>query len=215
MVSPYLDEKEILKMLEERVPMVLVGYRAEDPRLDFVDSDNVNAAILAVDHLVKLGHKKIACITGEVKMSHNAADRLAGFLQAMKNHGLPVPTPYIVEGNFRKESGSAAMKNLLALPNRPTAVFVCNDTMAFSAIEAMEKAGLKAGKDIAIVGFDDVAEASLPLYSLTTLHQDFVGMGMEATRLLMEKIKRPQNWKPRQLLVPAQLVIRQSCGAKN
>ena len=214
MVSPYLSESELLKIINNRIPFVLIGYRTDDPGVDFVDSDNLQAATLVVDHLAGLGHKKIACIAGQVTTSRNAADRLAGFKKAMAKWGLAVPEDSIVEGDFLKKSGTEAMKKLLALRDRPTAVFASNDLMALGAWDAIEEAGLTVGKDIALVGFDDIAEAFAPPYSLTTVQQDYRTISMQATNLLIEKIQHPDNWEPRQILVPTQLVIRQSCGSK-
>ena len=214
MVSPYLEEKDVLEMMDQRVPVVLIGYRTEDPRMDYVDSDNVGAAIQVVDHFVKLGHQKIAFISGQTNTSRNASDRLNGFQQAMKKHGLAVPDNYIVNGNFLRESGAEGMKKLLALSQRPTAVFASNDLMALGAWDVAEEAGLSVGADIAIVGFDDITEAFTPPYSLTTIRQDYRTISVKATQMLLEKIRKPDHEKPRQVLVPTQLVVRQSCGSK-
>lgn len=214
MISPYLEEKDIVQMMRSRAPIVLVGYRTESTTVDLVDSDNIKAGVQVVDHLVNLGHRKIACISGQIKTSRNAADRLLGYRQGMKKHGWPIPEEYIVEGNFLRESGFAAMEKLLALPERPTAVFAANDLMAMGAWDAIEKAKLVVGKDVALVGFDDIAEAATPNYSLTTMRQDYHTISVEATRMLIEKIQKPDGWKPRQIFVPAQLIARKSCGSK-
>lgn len=212
MVSPYLEEKDVVQMASGRVPVVLVGYRTEDLGVDYVDSDNVAASLEVVDHFVKLGHRRIACIAGQVKTSRNAADRLEGFREGMKRHKLAVPEGYVVEGDFLKKSGHDAMKQLLALKERPTAVFACNDLMALGAWDAAQEEGLTVGKDLALVGFDDIAEAFAPPYSLSTVRQDYRTISVEASRILIAKIQDPEHWKPRQLLVPAQLVVRQSSG---
>jgi LacI family transcriptional regulator len=214
MVSPYLEEKDVLHMLDRRIPIVLIGYRTDDPRVDFVDSDNVNAAALVVDHFISLGHKKIACIAGPYMTSRNAADRLNGFKRSLENHGLPLPEEYVTGGDFLRESGAEAMKKLLSLPEKPTAVFCTNDLMALGAWDAAGKAGLEVGKDVALVGFDDIAEASNAPYSLTTVRQEYRSMSVVATRMLIEKIQEPNHWKTQQILVPAELVIRHSCGSK-
>jgi DNA-binding LacI/PurR family transcriptional regulator len=214
MVSPYLEEKEVAQLMENRVPVVLIGYRTMNPHLDFVDSDNMQAAGMVVDHLVKLGHKKIAIITGQQKTSRNASDRLSGFKLAMHRHGLVVPDDYIMEGDFLTESGEVCMKRLLGLADRPTAVFACNDLMALGALKAMEKAKVKVGKEIALVGFDDILEASTHPVSLTTVRQDYRTISVEAARILLQKIQTPEHWHTRQMLVPTQLVVRTSCGSK-
>jgi LacI family transcriptional regulator len=126
-----------------------------------------------------------------------------------------VPEGYLGEGDFLKKSGSEAMKKFLALHERPTAVFASNDLMALGAWDAIEEAGLTVGKDIALVGFDDITEAFTPPYSLTTVRQDFRTISVEAARLLIDKIQSGGNWTPKQMLVPTQLITRQSCGAKS
>jgi LacI family transcriptional regulator len=214
MVSPYLEEPDVLQMMDQKVPVVLIGYRTESDKMDFVDSDNIQASVSVVDHLVKLGHKKIAFISGQSKTSRNATDRLKGFKLAMEKHGLALPEDYLVEGDFLRASGEEAMKKLLALPDRPSAVFASNDLMALGAWDVAEDAGLTVGGDIAIVGFDDITEAFTPPYSLTTVRQDYRAISVEATRMLLDKIHAGSQWKPKQVLVPTQLVVRQSCGSK-
>ena len=210
MVSPYLEEKDVLQMMDHRIPIVLIGYRTDDPGIDFVDSDNAQAVEQAVEYLVKLGHKKIACISGPSEISRNAADRKLGFKQAVQKNGLSAPEEYVIEGNFLRESGGEAMKKLLFLPNRPTAVFVSNDLMALGAWDVIVENGLTVGEDISLVGFDDIPEASTAPYSLTTIKQDYRTISMEATKVLIEKIQHPDEWKPRQILIPTQLIMRQS-----
>ncbi|HJT24228.1 MAG TPA: LacI family DNA-binding transcriptional regulator [bacterium] len=214
LVSPYLEEKDVLRMMNQRIPMVLIGYRTNDPGVDFVDSDNKGAAVQMVDYLVGLGHKKIACIAGQVKTSRNAADRLEGFKEACLKHGLALADDYIAEGDFLKPSGAQAMRKLMALADRPTAVFASNDLMGLGAWDAAEEMGLTVGKDVALVGFDDITESNAPPYSLTTVRQDYRTMSVEATRMLIDKIGHPDNWKPKQVLVPTQLVVRQSSGSQ-
>ncbi len=214
LVSPILSEKDILHITENKVPIVLIGHRTESPDIDFVDCDNLNASAQMVDYLVGLGHKKIAFIAGPVKMSSDAMDRLTGYKNAMKKHGLNIPENYIVEGSFTRVSGTAAAKKLLALSDRPTAIFSSDDLMALATWDEIEKAGLKVGKDIALVGFDDIAEASKPPYSLTTMKQDFRGLSVEATKILIEKIHHLDTWKTRQVFMPTLLVVRESSGVK-
>jgi LacI family transcriptional regulator len=214
MVSPYLKEEEMRQLKDFQVPLVLVGCRVNDPSVDYVDCDNARAVVELVDHLVKGGHPKIACITGEVEISANAADRLREFQQAMNRHGLPVPDNYVAGGDFSKGSGAKAMKKLLALKDRPTAVFASNDLMALGAWDTIAEEGLSVGKDIALVGFDDIPQASIPPYSLTTIKQDYREISTQAARLLIEKIENPSDWKTHQVLVPTQLIVRQSSGAK-
>lgn len=212
LVSPYLREEEIPSVKNFGVPVVLIGCRMAEGDLDYVDCDNQKGVQEVVDHLVKLRHKKIACITGEVEISRDAADRLAVFRQAMEKHGLAVPESYVVGGDFSEGSGGRAMDRLLALPDRPTAVFASNDWMAVGAWKSLEKAGLTPGKEMALVGFDDIPCAGRSPYFLTTVRQDYSAIGVRAARLLIEKIG-VQNWNARHILLPTQLVVRRSCGS--
>ncbi len=104
------------------------------------------------------------------------------------------------------------MQKLLAMPMRPTAVFACNDEMALGAWQALQEAGLTVGKDMALVGFDDVLEASKAPYSLTTVRQDWMNMGVKGVRILMDKIRQTGHGESQQVLVPGKLVVRGSSG---
>ncbi len=214
-VSPYLNEAEVQAMVGARLPFVLISYRIDDSRIDFVDSDNIGAARLAVNHLVKLGRKKIAVINGIVATSRNAVDRWTGFQEAMKAQGRPLPEAYVKYGRFNVESGEICAEELLSLPDPPDAIFATNDYMAMGVVNVMRKRGMIPGQEVAVVGFDDIAEAASPSYSLTTIRQDFLGISSEAATLLINKIKQQNhNWEPQHLLIPTQLVVRTSCGSK-
>ena len=119
---------------------------------------------------------------------------------------------YIVEGDFTKVNGAAAAEKLLALKDHPTAIFCCDDLMALGAWDVIEKKGLKVGKDISLAGFDDIEEASIAPYSLTTMRQDFNELSTQAVGLLLKKIKNSDDWKPQHILLPTQLIVRRSTG---
>ncbi len=212
MIAPYLEEKDLLLLAESGVPITLIGYRSQNKAISFVDSDNINAASAVVSHLFKLGHTHISCITGPTETSPNAADRLEGYRQAMVRHQLKIPGSYVIGGDFVRQTGKEAMQKLLALPMRPTAVFACNDEMALGAWHALQEAGLTVGKDMALVGFDDMFEASKAPYSLTTVRQDWMNMGVKGVRILMDKIRQKGHGESQQVLVPGKLVVRGSCG---
>jgi LacI family transcriptional regulator len=214
LVSPYLKEEELLQIKNYPIPVVLVGSHLHDPQIDFVDSDNPRAVAEVVDHLKKLGHRKIACITGEIEISGDAAERLEEFQNTMARRRLALPDAYLTRGDFSKESGYKAMKKLLNLEERPTAVFASNDLMALGAWDALKEEGLMVGKEMALVGFDDIPAASQGPYSLTTVRQDFQAISTQAANLLIEKMKNPNQWKSRQIRVPTQLVVRHSTDPK-
>jgi len=214
LVSPYLTKDQLLQVKNYPVPVVLIGCHVDDAQMDFVDSDNRKGVGEVVKYLAGLGHRKIACITGETAISTDAAERLEEFKAAMKQRRLEVPQEFITGGDFGKESGHKAMKKLLQLKDRPTAVFASNDLMALGAWSAALEEGLTVGKDIALVGFDDIPLASNAPYSLTTVKQDFRAISTQATGLLIEKMRKPGEWKSRQVRVPTRLIQRASSGVR-
>ncbi|MEW9570319.1 LacI family DNA-binding transcriptional regulator [Rhodanobacter sp. Si-c] len=145
------------------------------------------AAAAMVDHLVSLGHRRIAHILGDPK--HGAGIwRLAGFRDGLRRAGLEEDPAYMVQGRFSFESGVAAMRQLLALPQRPTAIFAADDDMAVGAIWAAAEAGMSVPGDVSICGFDDTTIATQVWPPLTTIHQPVREMGRRATEELLLRV---------------------------
>ena len=175
-----------------------------------MDVDNVSAAVKATRHLISLGYKRIAHITGNLD-STVTLDRLQGYKTAMLNAGLAIDESLIVEGDFSEGSGYAAMKKLL--PLKPDAIFAASDIMAVGAIRAMREAGLRVPEDVAMVGFDDVPVAGQINVQLTTIKQPITRFGMKAVDLLIDLIEN--GTKPaRRIILDTELIIRDSCGSK-
>jgi len=206
------DDLEIQRLLESETPVITIDLEVAGGRSSYVTSDNLGGARLAVRHLHSLGHTKIATIAGPQRMKPGA-DRLIGYRTELHALGLPSIPGYEQEGDFYLESGEAAMRTLLALPEPPTAVFAAADMMAAGAIRAVDAAGLRVPDDIALVGFDDIQIAPMLSPALTTIRQDKVGLGMAAARSLIELIERPEELNPPVLTLPVELVVRASCGA--
>jgi LacI family transcriptional regulator len=145
------------------------------------------AAAAMVDHLVSLGHRRIAHILGDPE--HGAGIwRLAGYRDGLRRAGLEEDPAYMVQGRFSFESGVAAMRQLLALPHRPTAIFAADDDMAVGAIWAAAEAGVSIPHDISVCGFDDTTIATQVWPPLTTIHQPVREMGGRATRELLLRV---------------------------
>ena len=205
------DEPELQKLLASRTPVVAVDLALAGPRASHVASDNLGGARLAVRHLHGLGHIRIATIVG---LAHTkpAADRLLGYRAELQELGLETRPGYEAPGDFYVESGEAAMRGLLSLPERPTAVFAASDMMAVGAIKAVEDAGLRCPEDIAVVGFDDIQLAELVSPALTTIRQDKRALGVAAARSLVQLIDDTAT-APHVSVLPVELVVRHSCGA--
>ena len=207
LASTRLEDPLIGWMLEEHIPFVLIS-RHPDPRVTYVDADNIQGARMAVDYLIRQGHTRVATITGPLDMAPGQ-DRLEGYRRAMQAHRLPVHEAWIVEGDFTEEGGMAAMQQLLALPDaeRPTAVFVASDTMAMGALKAVKDAGLHVPQDITLVGFDDLPQTAYLDPPLTTVRQPIPRLGETAVHLLLELLQYGPE-RVQRVVLPTELVIR-------
>ncbi|GAB2959691.1 LacI family DNA-binding transcriptional regulator [Saccharothrix stipae] len=201
------DAPAFAAFAQSGLPCVAVDVAVDGPRATYVTSDNVGGAAMAVRHLVDTGHRRIATITGP-RTNRPAADRLDGFRAAMGEAGLAVPPEYVVEGDFYRPSGQAAMRSLIALPEPPTAVFCASDEMAVGALLAARHAGLRVPDELAVVGFDDIELAALVDPPLTTLAQDKAGIGVAAARAVLTMVHGGD--KPSPAFLPTRLVVRAS-----
>jgi LacI family transcriptional regulator len=173
--------------------------------------DNVAGSGRITRHLLNLGHKRIAYLGGMHSMVVRQ-DRYRGFSEAMANAGRAVDPALNVESMPTRDGGFGAMGAALALTDRPTAVVCYNDVVAIGAMLAAARRGLVVGRDIAIVGFDDTSEARHVSPALTTIAVDAVGLGERAATMLLERIT-DRSIAPATHVGPAELVIRESCGA--
>ncbi len=208
-----------LRWLHERAfPFVLLGHQPNLPDLNTVTADNEGGAAMAAQHLMWLGYERIAMITGN--HAHGAAmDRRAGFLNALREARMHCPDEYIVESDFSEHGGHLAMQILLATQPRPQAVFCSSDMTAIGACQAVREAGLCIPDDIAIVGYDDIPMARTVDPPLTTVRQPIEEIGYTATSTLIDiletQLAHPgRSLSPQHLMLPTELVVRESCGQK-
>jgi len=206
------DDPEVKRLLESQIPVIAVDLDIAGEHASYVASDNVGGARVAVRYLHSLGHRRIATIAGP-QDTKPGADRLLGYRAELQTLGIETPAGYVQVGDFYSESGEAAMRTLLELPEPPTAVFAAADLMAVGAIKAASDAGLEVPGDLAVVGFDDIQLAGLLNPSLTTIRQDKPGLGLAAARALVEQIENPQITPPA-LTLPIELVVRESSGGQ-
>jgi LacI family transcriptional regulator len=202
---------EIANLSRAGIPIVLAIRRIEGVRLSCVLSDNFGGAYQATRHLIGLGHRQIAFLGGRALTSVRA-DRVAGYCRALAEANLAVDPALSVESMPTKFGGLAAFAAAYALPQRPSAAVCFNDVVAIGAILAAQQRGLSVGRDIAIVGFDDIAEAALMSPALSSVAVDGLGLGDRAAGLLLDSI-RSGDRQPEHFVGQARLVVRQSCGA--
>ena len=195
-------------MLNLGIPIALVGMHHEG--CASVAIDDVAGARTATQHLVNQGHKQIALMSGRSDDPFNFSvpqDRRLGFMQVLAENRLEWIPSREVHGDFTMHAGARAMDELLARPNRPTAIFCESDEMAIGAMQAVRRHGLKVPDDMSIIGFDghEMAEFS----DLTTIEQPVQLMGELAASAIMEKLRRPSAELP-SITLPTTLIVRNS-----
>lgn len=174
--------------------------------------DERYGARLAVEHLARLGHRRIAFINGPQGWDASA-DRLVGYQDALARLGVPFDPALVAEGTWEVQSGYPAAKKFLALPERPTAIFAANDLMALGAIYAIQESGLRVPEDIALVGYDDREIASISRPTITTVSLPCYEMGQTSAQLLLKRLDNPTETEE-PIRVRGKLIIRESCGAE-
>lgn len=205
-----LDDGLIPRLLEDGIPFITVGRHPVDS-VDYVDVDNVGGARMAIEHLLRLGHRRVGTITGPLSMTP-AQDRLDGFRSVMVAHRLPLSERLVAEGDFTEAGGRAAMTRLLE--EEPTAVFAASDSMAIGAIKAIRNANLRVPEDISVVGFDDVPSAVSIEPELTTVRQPIERLGQLAVEILISRIEEKGHdaVTTQRIVLPTELVVRKSCA---
>ena len=201
-------EEEFESMLSLGIPVALVGMHHKD--CASVAIDDVAAARTATQHLVNQGHRNIALMSGHPDDPFDFSvpqDRRKGFLQVLTENGIDWDPAHEVHGGFTMNTAARAMDDLLARPNRPTAIFCESDEMAFGVMQAIRRHGLLCPDDISIIGFDghEMAEFS----ELTTIEQPVQLMGEMAAWSIMERLRKPAK-EPSSLIVPTTLIVRNS-----
>lgn len=209
--GPRSDDTHLIELHSDGFPLVLHG-QLPGHDIPFVDVDNVQGSRTAVEHLLALGHRRIAMITNAPLAYISSQQRLEGYCNTLADNGLPCEEQLIREGNFDEESGQAAMEALLALEERPTAVFAASDMVAMGALRAIHNHGLRVPQDIALVGFDDISAARFVTPPLTTIHVPTFGLGWSAAEMLIRIIEQITPLES-QVLLNTELTVRQSCGA--
>jgi LacI family transcriptional regulator len=205
--GPRTDDSELVGLVNDGFPIILQGSLPELPAPS-VDVDNRAGARTAVEHLLALGHRRIGCITNAPLAYTAAADRLAGYRDALAAAGQPDDAGLVVQGAFDADSGRAAMEALLMSAPDLTAVFVASDVVAFGALRALREAGRRVPDDISVVGFDDIPLARHFDPPLTTIRLPARALGAAAGRELVERLAGRAGIGRR--LLATELIVRDS-----
>ncbi|MBI4231743.1 LacI family DNA-binding transcriptional regulator [Candidatus Peregrinibacteria bacterium] len=214
------ENSELIRNITSRIPVILVDRYVKDVEADYVGYDNLGGAHEAVEHLIKLGHKRIGCIVGP--KSTAALERLEGYKKALKQYGIAYdeelvrwfehPTKY--QHAVTKPEGYYCARELIRKNNPPTGIFAVNDTEAIAVMKALDEERLRVPKDIAVVGYEDMRIASHLSVSLTTVRQDLTKMGAGVAEIFLKRMSGECTNEAIKVIIPNHLVVRESCGSQ-
>lgn len=208
LVSAYSQDPIVAKAMEWDVPCVLVNRSADNGNHLFVGADDCYGAQLATNHLITLGHRKVAHISG-LMYTNTGVERLRGYRLALNEHKLPFRSEYVVEATYDEKGGYNAMCRLLELPDPPTAVFTANDDIAMGAMEAIGQYGKKIPDALSLIGFNDLWISKKLSPPLSSVHVPLYDMGYVAATRLIDQIFGKDDGERRILFKP-ELMVRAS-----
>jgi LacI family transcriptional regulator len=208
LLSPGSFHKQIIESLNMGgVPFVSTARIAAEPTMTYVDVDNFAGASMLMEHLISLGHRRIAFIGKPTLQS--SQDRLSAYQAALEQAGIPYESELaLVTDTSSVESGHAYTLHLLQSKWPPTAIFLANDVMAIGAINAAHESGLRVPEDISIVGFDDIPFSNYTNPPLTTVHQPAYEKGVRAAELLINLLETQEIQES--VILPMQMIVRKS-----
>jgi LacI family transcriptional regulator len=243
-ILPGPSSRHVVRLHKHGFPVVMIDDQELPGELPWIGADNRHGAYEAVCHLLHLGHRRIAHIQGPMKHLCSR-ERYQGYCEALEEAGLKVDPEFVLEGDFMPNGGRSAASKLFALPveRRPTAIFAASDPMAYGVLAAAEEYGLHIPRDIALVGFDDIASSAHVRPALTTVRQPFYEMGQHGIKLLLSMLNTPRvptrsdlamngflssfslaseigakengstDGSPIRIQLPTSLIVRASCGS--
>jgi LacI family transcriptional regulator len=211
-MAPDVDAAQAIHDVAFGFPVVVLDPGLGVTACDTISIANQDGAHAAVRHLVGLGHRRIATVTGPASNA-DARQRLSGYRMALEEVGAPQDRCLEIEGDFTEPSGYRAVRALLGITPRPTAAFFGNDYMAIGALSALAEAGVRVPEDLAVVGFDDIAMARFVTPALSTVRVDLIELGSRAVERLLAARDNGNGTEPHHDVIAGQLVVRRSCGA--
>lgn len=200
----------LIQLTKSNIPVVLVDRDIHGLELDGVFIDNVKSSYEAVLALIREGHRKIATITGPLD-SKPGKERLKGYQQAMKKHKLPILEEYVLEGDFKVMKAYKLAKMLFTLPDPPTAIFTSNNLTTLGCLKYMTENHLELGKDVSLIGFDDIEVLKIIDFKLSVVDRDAFLQGKEAMKILLKRIEnKNEPNEPVKIILPHEVVLRGS-----
>jgi DNA-binding LacI/PurR family transcriptional regulator len=201
----------IPEILQE-VPWVFVDRCPLRTKGICLSVDNVRAAYDATQHLIELGHRRIAIVTGPLNLL-NADERFKGYKRALRAHDIPMDRRLVRTGDNTEDSGYRRGLDLLHKPDRPTAILVCNNLMTMGVVAAIRKLGIACPREVSLLGFDDFNWCSLLTPSLTMVRQPESDLGTAAAKAVLDRLHSAGQGVRDKVLLPTQLIVRESTAA--
>jgi LacI family transcriptional regulator len=205
-----LQEEWLIPLLEAGLPYVAIKRYLPHRLVNCVVYDDVRSGFRATEHLIELGHTRIGLVV--CPRTTMGRDRKTGYSQALETHGIGVDAGLMHNTeSFMGEAGFTAIRHLLALPERPTAIFLASDRLASGCYRAIEEAGLQIPNDLSVVGHGDIPTAAVFSPPLTTMRLSYRDLGMQSASLLIDLINRKVR-PPQRVVIEGPLIVRESSG---
>jgi len=211
-MSPHIDVAVLAANLPESLPAVMLNTPQSSSEFDTFGVDNFGGARAMVAHLAEHGHRRIAMVRGP-EPNHDAEERLRGYRAALADAGIAPDERLEVGGDFTEECGYEAVRRLLGLDARPTAIFAANDSTAIGAMSALREAGVSVPRDVAVAGFDDIPISRYLTPALSSVRVSINDLGARAMEQLVRAVESENRHERTHQMLPTSLVIRDSCGA--
>ncbi|EIT84848.1 periplasmic binding protein/LacI transcriptional regulator [Fictibacillus macauensis ZFHKF-1] len=205
--------QHLTQFIEQDIPLVAVDRSLPHLEVDHVLVDNRKGAYQAIQRLILQGHERIAIICGPLSTTPGR-DRLIGYKEALHDFHLSFNEAYVIEGDFSEQSGYDAVGQLYVLEEPPTAIFTCNNLMTTGCLKALDNLQWKLGRDVSVIGFDDIDLATFVQPKLTVVSRPMKALGELAFQLLHERIEMKQAIGKRSYQLSPELIIRESCMLK-
>jgi LacI family transcriptional regulator len=203
------SSRYITEIQQQGIPVMVIDRYLSNTSLPFVTTDNHLGAFKATEHFIKMGHRNIACIQGINGISANN-DRVRGFRDALQKHEIPLDESLILGNDFGEENGYIQTKKLLALPDRPTAIFALSNLISIGALRALKEVGLTVPDDVSIVSFDEQPYSAFLACPMTTVEQPREEIGKLAFQYLLNRINNGNDGKMESTMLKPRLIIRES-----
>jgi LacI family transcriptional regulator len=210
-LAPAVEQEDApTHVREQGMPIVLVDRELSDKSFDSVLVDNGGGARSAASHLCDLGHSRIAIISGPLSNTPGRV-RYKGFMDELNRRGIFPPNDFVQISNFRESGGQEAMHKLMQLADRPTAVFCANNSMTIGALKTLKELKVAIGREISVIGFDDLDLGPLLDPPLTVIDRPSEEQGATAARLLLRRLAGTMDKEPEHIVLPTRLIVRASC----